>query len=170
MKNLPLSILISMPIVVAVYVLMNISYLSAMSPQELFDSEAVGVQWAQVVLGSWNWLIPLFVFISAFGALHAFLFASGRQVNRITILIQIQWRNVSGILCWEGRSSSRTILLCEQIHPDPLARLDIYGVPDSDVHLDEGRGGATEHVHGVCFILLWLVNVGLDCSQGHKKK
>ena len=43
MKNLPRSILISMPIVVNVYVLMNISYLSAMSAQELFESKAVGV-------------------------------------------------------------------------------------------------------------------------------
>ena len=43
MKNLPRSILISMPIVVIVYVLMNVSYLSAMSAQELFESEAVGV-------------------------------------------------------------------------------------------------------------------------------
>ena len=43
MKNLPRSILISMPIVVIVYVLMNVSYLSAMSAQELFESKAVGV-------------------------------------------------------------------------------------------------------------------------------
>ena len=42
-KNLPRSILIGMPIVVIVYVLMNVSYLSAMSAQELFESKAVGV-------------------------------------------------------------------------------------------------------------------------------
>jgi len=81
MRNLPRSILISMPIVVIVYVLMNVSYLSAMSPQALFESEAVGVDWAEVVLGSsLSWVIPLFVFISAFGTLHASIFASGRQV------------------------------------------------------------------------------------------
>ena len=38
--------------------------------------------WAVEVLGSWNWVIPLFVFISAFGTLHASLFASGRQVDK----------------------------------------------------------------------------------------
>ena len=43
MKNLPRSIIISMPIVVVVYVLMNISYLTAMTPEQLFNSEAVGV-------------------------------------------------------------------------------------------------------------------------------
>ena len=43
MKNLPRAILISMPIVVIVYVLMNVSYLSAMSPKELRESGAVGV-------------------------------------------------------------------------------------------------------------------------------
>ena len=43
MKNLPRSILISMPIVVIVYVLMNVSYLSAMSAEQLVNSDAVGV-------------------------------------------------------------------------------------------------------------------------------
>jgi len=71
---------LSMPLVVLVYILMNISYLSAMSPQELFDSSAVGVQWAEVVLHDWAWIIPVFVFISSFGTMHASLFASGRQV------------------------------------------------------------------------------------------
>ena len=42
-KNLLRSILIGMPIVVIVYVLMNVSYLSAMSAQELLESKAVGV-------------------------------------------------------------------------------------------------------------------------------
>ena len=42
-KNLLRSILIGMPIVVIVYFLMNVSYLSAMSAQELLESKAVGV-------------------------------------------------------------------------------------------------------------------------------
>jgi len=79
-KNFPRCILLSMPLVVLVYILMNISYLSAMSPQELFESSAVGVQWAEVVLHDWSWIIPVFVFISSFGTMHASLFASGRQV------------------------------------------------------------------------------------------
>ena len=39
-------------------------------------------QWAEVVLHDWSWIIPVFVFISSFGTMHASLFASGRQVER----------------------------------------------------------------------------------------
>ena len=38
--------------------------------------------WATVVLGQdWSWIIPVFVSVSAFGTLHASVFASGRQVR-----------------------------------------------------------------------------------------
>ena len=38
--------------------------------------------WAAEVLGSdWSWVIPVFVSVSAFGTLHASVFASGRQVR-----------------------------------------------------------------------------------------
>ena len=43
MKNLPRSILFSMPVVVVVYVLMNVSYLTVLSPQDLYNSESVAV-------------------------------------------------------------------------------------------------------------------------------
>ena len=43
LKNLPRSILFSMPVVVVVYVLMNVSYLTVLSPQDLFNSKSVAV-------------------------------------------------------------------------------------------------------------------------------
>ena len=43
MKNLPRSILLSMPVVVIVYVLMNVSYLTVLSPEALYTSESVAV-------------------------------------------------------------------------------------------------------------------------------
>ena len=43
MRNLPLSILLSMPVVVVVYVLMNVSYLTVLSPESLYNSESVAV-------------------------------------------------------------------------------------------------------------------------------
>ena len=43
MKNLPRSILFSMPVVVVVYLLMNISYLTVLSSEELLNSDSVAV-------------------------------------------------------------------------------------------------------------------------------
>ena len=43
MKNLPRSILFSMPVVVVVYVLMNVSYLTVLSPEDLLNSNSVAV-------------------------------------------------------------------------------------------------------------------------------
>ena len=42
-RNLPRAILISMPIVTIVYILANVAYFAAMSPEELLASDAVAV-------------------------------------------------------------------------------------------------------------------------------
>lgn len=43
LRNLPRAILISMPIVTVVYLMANIAYFAAMSPEELLASDAVAV-------------------------------------------------------------------------------------------------------------------------------
>ena len=42
-RNLPLAIIIGLPLVTACYLLVNISYLAVMSPIELLQSDAVAV-------------------------------------------------------------------------------------------------------------------------------
>lgn len=42
-RNLPLAILIGIPISAVLYILINISYLTALTTQEMIDSEAVAV-------------------------------------------------------------------------------------------------------------------------------
>ncbi|XP_018327306.1 b(0,+)-type amino acid transporter 1 [Agrilus planipennis] len=76
--NLPRSIIIGIPLVTICYALINISYLTVMSPMEMMISEAVAVTFGNRVLGVMAWLMPLSVTISTFGAANGTLFAAGR--------------------------------------------------------------------------------------------
>lgn len=77
-RNLPRSIIIGIPLVTVCYILINMSYLAAMSPEEMIDSEAVAITFGNRILGAMTWLMPLSVTISTFGSANGTLFAAGR--------------------------------------------------------------------------------------------
>jgi len=78
-RNLPLSIFISLPLCTVIYVLVNISYFTVMSKEQLLASDAVGVTWGNEVLGnSFKWVLPLSVALSTFGSATGSLFSSAR--------------------------------------------------------------------------------------------
>ncbi|XP_029970454.1 large neutral amino acids transporter small subunit 2 [Salarias fasciatus] len=77
-RNLPLAISISIPVVTFVYVFANVAYVTAMSPQELLDSNAVAVTFGEKLLGVASWIMPISVALSTFGAVNGSLFTSSR--------------------------------------------------------------------------------------------
>uniref|UniRef100_K7FFV0 b(0,+)-type amino acid transporter 1 n=1 Tax=Pelodiscus sinensis TaxID=13735 RepID=K7FFV0_PELSI len=79
-RNLPLSIIIGIPLVSVCYVLINISYFTIMTPTELLQSQAVAVTFGDRVLYPASWIVPLFVAFSTIGAANGTCFTAGRLV------------------------------------------------------------------------------------------
>ncbi|XP_050520541.1 b(0,+)-type amino acid transporter 1 isoform X3 [Daktulosphaira vitifoliae] len=77
-KNIPRAIYISIPLVTLCYLLVNVAYLTIMSPAEIIQNEAVAVTFGLRALGSLAWIIPLSITISTFGSANGTLFAAGR--------------------------------------------------------------------------------------------
>ncbi|KAM4029081.1 solute carrier family 7 member 13-like isoform 1-T1 [Anomaloglossus baeobatrachus] len=77
-KNIPRSILTAMCAVIVFYLLVNISYLTVLTPKELVSSAAVSVTWADRTIPSVAWIIPVSVAVSIFGSLNGGMFMLGR--------------------------------------------------------------------------------------------
>ncbi|XP_058136098.1 B(0,+)-type amino acid transporter 1 [Dasypus novemcinctus] len=79
-RNLPLSIVIGIPLVTVCYILMNISYFTVMTPTELLQSQAVAMTFGDRVLYPASWVVPLFVAFSTIGAANGSCFTAGRLI------------------------------------------------------------------------------------------
>ncbi|KFW87087.1 B(0,+)-type amino acid transporter 1, partial [Manacus vitellinus] len=67
--TLPRAVMIAIPLVTCLYLLVNVSYLAAMTPSELLSSGAVAVTWG---------LMSLSVALSTFGSSNGTFFSGGR--------------------------------------------------------------------------------------------
>uniref|UniRef100_A0A0K0DAH4 S7A13 protein n=1 Tax=Angiostrongylus cantonensis TaxID=6313 RepID=A0A0K0DAH4_ANGCA len=70
-RNLPRAIYISMPVVTLIYILVNVAYFAVLSTDEILESEAVAVSFANKAMGPLAPLMPIFVACSCFGCLNA---------------------------------------------------------------------------------------------------
>ncbi|XP_056463804.1 b(0,+)-type amino acid transporter 1 [Gadus chalcogrammus] len=77
-RNLPLAVLIGIPLVSACYVLVNVSYFTVMTTTEVLQSSAVAVTYGHRVLHPVSWIVPLFVVFSTFGSANGSCFTAGR--------------------------------------------------------------------------------------------
>ncbi|XP_003416376.1 B(0,+)-type amino acid transporter 1 [Loxodonta africana] len=79
-RNLPLSIVIGIPLVAVCYILMNVSYFTVMTTTELLQSQAVAVTFGDRVLYPASWVVPLFVAFSTIGAANGSCFTASRLI------------------------------------------------------------------------------------------
>ncbi|XP_053100448.1 solute carrier family 7 member 13 isoform X1 [Hemicordylus capensis] len=77
-RNIPWTVMTALPLVTVFYLLVNVSYLTVLTPKEIVSSVAVAVTWADRVIPSVAWTIPLSVAVSIFGALNSSMFTLGR--------------------------------------------------------------------------------------------
>ncbi|XP_033638357.1 b(0,+)-type amino acid transporter 1-like isoform X2 [Asterias rubens] len=66
-RNVPLAVIISIPITIVIYIFVNLSYLTVLSPNEMIASKAVALDFSEVSLGVMYWIVPLGICISVFG-------------------------------------------------------------------------------------------------------
>ncbi|XP_025418600.1 b(0,+)-type amino acid transporter 1-like isoform X2 [Sipha flava] len=76
--NILMSIVLAVPLMTAVYVLMNISYLTVLSVPEMISAPAVAVEFGTRALGDFSPIIPLGVAISTFGCALCLQFQATR--------------------------------------------------------------------------------------------
>ncbi|KAH9515726.1 b(0,+)-type amino acid transporter 1 [Bulinus truncatus] len=79
-KTIPRSVIIGHLIVIVVYVLTNISYLTVMTKAEMIQSEAVAVLFGRRALGVYSVMVPLGVVISTLGSSNTHIFSGSRIV------------------------------------------------------------------------------------------
>ncbi|XP_063882580.1 Y+L amino acid transporter 2-like isoform X2 [Scylla paramamosain] len=76
--NLPRAVYISLPLVTLVYAMANVAYLAVLSPVDMLASDAIAVTFADRLMGSGSWVMPLLVALSAFGGLSVHIMTSSR--------------------------------------------------------------------------------------------
>lgn len=78
-RNLPRAIYLSIPTVTVIYILVNMAYFVALTPEEVLQSPAVAVTFGNRVLGPLAPLVPLFVAVSCIGSINGIIFTSSRM-------------------------------------------------------------------------------------------
>ncbi|XP_078400166.1 Y+L amino acid transporter 2-like [Cetorhinus maximus] len=77
-RNLPLAIIIAVPLVIAMYILTILAYYSVLEPNTIINSNALPLTFAEETLGVMKWIIPVAVSFSCYGALNSSIILASR--------------------------------------------------------------------------------------------
>ncbi|KAM4825208.1 B(0,+)-type amino acid transporter 1 isoform 1-T1 [Thomomys bottae] len=114
-RNLPLAIIVGIPLVMVCYILMNIAYFTVMTPTELLQSQAVAVTFGDRVLYPASWVVPLFVAFSTIGAANGTCFTAGSSTSGLCGSLE-RWSHKLPAWADFKPQPSELILLCRLIY------------------------------------------------------
>lgn len=79
-RNLPLSLLIGIPIVILSFTSVIGAYFVVLSPEEVIHADAIATLFSQKVFGSFSYTVPFMIAILICGSLNSTIFCSSRYV------------------------------------------------------------------------------------------
>ncbi|XP_059162937.1 cystine/glutamate transporter-like [Physella acuta] len=77
-RNLPLGVIISIPIVTVIYITVNVAYFSVLTPMEMLQSSAVAVTFLERTVRSLSYVIPVMISISVVGSINGAVLGMSR--------------------------------------------------------------------------------------------
>ncbi|EFO94279.1 hypothetical protein CRE_03459, partial [Caenorhabditis remanei] len=77
-RTMPIALLGGVTIVTAIYVAMNISYMTVLTPGQIMNSTAVAADFAQLTLGNFSYAIPFMIALLLIGTLNSNIFCGSR--------------------------------------------------------------------------------------------
>uniref|UniRef100_A0A1I8A4V7 Amino acid transporter n=1 Tax=Steinernema glaseri TaxID=37863 RepID=A0A1I8A4V7_9BILA len=80
-RTLPLALIVGILSVAAVFVLINVSYFSVISVEEMKNSNAVAALFSQKALGNFSYAIPFMIAVLLMGSLNSNIFCSSRFMH-----------------------------------------------------------------------------------------
>ncbi|CAH1779417.1 unnamed protein product [Owenia fusiformis] len=129
-RTLPYSIVIGLVIVTLTYILVNVSYLAVLSPEELISVDAVAVTFSQRMLGAAHYLMPVCVAISIIGSLNASIlgcsrvyYVGAREGHLPTLLSMLHIKRLTPVPALLLNCALTIALLCA---PSLTSLLDYY--------------------------------------------
>jgi amino acid transporter len=124
-KNLPRAIAISCTICTVVYCLANIAFYAGTSPDELLESKAIAVTFADKYYGFMAWIMPVLVAFSCFGTVNGVMltssrlfFVAGRNQHMPTVLSYVNpyWETPIPAVLFTTVLSMLYLLLSDNIY------------------------------------------------------
>ncbi|XP_050995619.1 solute carrier family 7 member 13-like [Acomys russatus] len=77
-ETIPRSVISALPTVIVLYVMTNISYLAALTPEEVVSSDSIAVTWVNRVFPSMEWIIALSVSVLLIGSIPCGILSASR--------------------------------------------------------------------------------------------